>query len=165
MAHPSPEGNSSLPQLHLDSVWQASPFPVSLVPTRNRLDSMEPSSPETRIAVLGLLVFLIVGGLVLFHTFSQSSEFPDSVVYEGQHYGRAAYPETNNTSIDLQKVIFSDKGKRIGHLDGQTVVAESSDENTPESKPGVYELDGTNLILIGDESKNAAYVNLSNASE
>ena len=126
---------------------------------------MKPSSFETRVAVLGLLLFLIVGGLVLFHTFSQSSEFPDSVVYEGQHYGRAAYPETNNTSIDLQKVIFSDKGKRIGHLDGQTVVAESSDENTPESKPGVYELDGTNLILIGDESKNAAYVNLSNASE
>lgn len=154
-----------MPQLHLDSVWQASPFPASLVPTRNRLDSMEPSSPGTRIAVLGLLAFLIVGGLVLFHTFSQSSEFPDSVVYEGQHYGRAAYPETNNTSIDLQKVIFSDKGKRIGHLDGQTVVAESSDENTPESKPGVYELDGTNLILIGDESKNAAYVNLSNPSE
>lgn len=126
---------------------------------------MKPSSFETRIAVIGLLLFLIAGGLVLFHTFSQSSEFPDSVVYEGQHYGRAAYPETNNTSIDLQKVIFSDKGKRIGHLDGQTVVAESSDENTPESKPGVYELDGTNLILIGDESKNAAYVNLSNPSE
>ena len=165
MAHPSPEGNSSLPQLHLDSVCQASPFPVSLVPTRNRLDSMKPSSPGTRIAILGLLVFLIVGGLVLFRTFSQSSEFPDSVVYEGQHYGRAAYPETNNTSIDLQKVIFSDKGKRIGHLDGQTVVAESSDENTPEPKPGVYELDGTNLILIGDENKNAAYVNLSNPSE
>lgn len=126
---------------------------------------MKPSSPGTRIAILGLLVSLIVGGLVLFHTFSQSSEFPDSVVYEGQHYGRAAYPETNNTSIDLQKVIFSDKGKRIGHLDGQTVVAESSDENTPEPKPGVYELDGTNLILIGDENKNAAYVNLSNPSE
>lgn len=126
---------------------------------------MKPSSPGTRIAILGLLVFLIVGGLVLFRTFSQSSEFPDSVVYEGQHYGRAAYPETNNTSIDLQKVIFSDKGKRIGHLDGQTVVAESSDENTPEPKPGVYELDGTNLILIGDENKNAAYVNLSNPSE
>lgn len=126
---------------------------------------MEPSSPGTRIAALGLLIFLIVGGFVSFHTFSQSSEFPDSVVYEGQHYGRAAYPETSNTSIDLQKVIFSDKGKRIGHLDGQTVVAESSDENTPESKPGVYELDGTNLILIGDESKNAAYVNLSNPSE
>ena len=126
---------------------------------------MKPSSFETRIAVIGLLLFLIVGGLVLFRTFSQSSEFPDSVVYDGQHYGRAAYPETNNTSIDLQKVIFSDKGKRIGHLDGQMVVAESSDENTPESKPGVYELDGTNLILIGDESKNAAYVNLSNPSE
>lgn len=126
---------------------------------------MKPSSFETRIAVIGLLLFLIVGGLILFHTFSQSSEFPDSVVYDGQHYGRAAYPETNNTSIDLQKVIFSDKGKRIGHLDGQMVVAESSDENTPESKPGVYELDGTNLILIGDESKNAAYVNLSNPSE
>lgn len=126
---------------------------------------MKPSSLETRIAVLGLLVFLIVGGLVLFRTFSQSSEFPDSVVYEGQHYGRAAYPGASDTGIDLQKVIFSDKGKRIGHLDGQTVVAESSDENAPESKPGVYELDGTNLILIGDENKNAAYVNLSNPSE
>ena len=71
----------------------------------------------------------------------------------------------NDTGIDLQKAIFSDKGKRIGHLDGQTVVAESSDENTSESKPGVYELDGTNLLLIGDESNNAAYVNLSNPSE
>lgn len=126
---------------------------------------MEPSSPGTRIAVIGLLLFLIVGGLVLFHTFSQSSEFPDSVVYEGQHYGRAAYPGVSDTDIDLQKVIFSNKGKRIGHFYGQTVVAESSDENTPESKPGVYELDGTNLILIGDENKNAAYVNLSNPSE
>lgn len=126
---------------------------------------MEPSNPGTRIAVLGLLVFLIVGGLVSFHTFSQSSEFPDSVVYEGQHYGRAAYPSASDTDIDLQKVIFSNKGKRIGHLDGQTVIAESSDENTPESKPGVYELDGTNLILIGDENKNTAYVNLSNPSE
>ena len=126
---------------------------------------MKPSSFETRIAVIGLLLFLLVGGFVLFHTFLQSSEFPDSVVYDGQRYGRAAYPSASNTGIDLQKAIFSDKGKRIGHLDGQTVVAESSDENTPESKPGVYELDGTNLILIGDESKNAAYVNLSNASE
>ena len=126
---------------------------------------MKPSSFGTRVAVLGLLVFLIVGGLILFRTFSQSSEFPDSVVYEGQHYGRATYPDASNTGIDLQKAIFSDKGKRIGHLDGQTVVAESSDKNTPESKPGVYELDGTNLILIGDESKNAAYVNLSNPSE
>ena len=154
-----------MPQLHLDLAWQASLFPTSLAPTKIPRDIMKPSSLETRIAILGLLVFLIVGGLVLFRTFSQSSKFPDSVVYDGQHYGRAAYPETSNTSIDLQKVIFSDKGKRIGHLDGQTVVAESSDENTPESKPGVYELDGTNLILIGDESKNAAYVNLSNPSE
>lgn len=154
-----------MPQLHLDLAWQASLFPTSLAPTRNLLDSMKPSTLETRIAVLGLLVFLIVGGLVLFRTFSQSSEFPDSVVYEGQHYGRAAYPDASNTGIDLQKAIFSDKGKRIGHLDGQTVVAESSDENAPESKPGVYELDGTNLILIGDENKNAAYVNLSNPSE
>ena len=103
---------------------------------------MKPSSFETRIAVIGLLLFLIVGGLVLFHTFSQSSEFPDSVVYEGQHYGHAAYPDASDTGINLQKVIFSDKGKRIGHHDGQTGVAESSDEN-----------------------KNAAYVNLSNASE
>lgn len=154
-----------MPQLHLDLAWQALLFPTSLAPTGNRLDSMKPSSLETRIAVLGLLVFLIVGGLVLFRTFSQSSEFPNSVVYDGQHYGRAAYPDASNTGIDLQKVIFSDKGKRIGHLDGQTVVAESSDKNTPKSKPGVYELDGTNLILIGDESKNAAYVNLSNPSE
>ena len=126
---------------------------------------MKPSSLGTRIAVLGLLVFLIVGGLILFDTFSQSSGLPNSVVYEGQHYGRAAYPDANDTGIDLQKAIFSDKGKRIGHLDGQTVVAESSDENTSESKPGVYELDGTNLLLIGDESNNAAYVNLSNPSE
>lgn len=126
---------------------------------------MEPSNPGTRIAVIGLLLFLIVGGLVLFRTFSQSSEFPDSVVYDEQHYGRAAYPETSNTSIDLHKAIFSDKGKHIGYLDGQTVVAESSDENAPESMPGVYELDGTSLILIGDENKNAAYVNLSNPSE
>ena len=126
---------------------------------------MKPSSFGTRITVLGLLVFLIVGGLVLFHAFSQSSEFPDSVVYDGQHYGRAAYPDANDTGIDLQKAIFSDKGKRIGHLDGQTVVAESSDKDTPESKPDVYELDGTNLLLIGDESNNAAYVNLSNPSE
>ena len=126
---------------------------------------MKPSSLETRIAVLGLLVFFIVGGLVLFHAFSQSSGLPNSVVYEGQHYGRAAYPDANDTGIDLQKAIFSDKGKRIGHLDGQTVVAESSDENTSESKPGVYELDGTNLLLIGDENNNAAYVNLSNPLE
>ena len=154
-----------MPQLHLDLAWQALLFPTSPVPTGNHLDSMKPSSLETRIAVLGLLVFLIVGGLVLFRTFSQSSEFPDSVVYEGQHYGRAAYPGASDTGIDLQKVIFSDKGKRIGHLDGQTVVAESSDENAPDSKPGVHELDGTNLILIGDENKNAAYVNLSNPSE
>ena len=126
---------------------------------------MKPSSLETRIAVLGLLVFLIVGGLVLFRTFSQSSEFPDSVVYEGQRYRHAAYPDASDIGIDLQKAIFSDRGKRIGHLDGQTVVAESSDENALESKPSVYELDGTNLILIGDESNNAAYVNLSNPSE
>ena len=126
---------------------------------------MKPSSLGTRIAVLGLLVFLIVGGLALFHTFSQSSKLPDSVVYEGQHYGRAAYPDANDTGIDLQKAIFSDKGKRIGHLDGQTVVAESSDENAPESKPGVYELDGTNLLHLGEENNNAAYVNLSNPSE
>ena len=126
---------------------------------------MKPSSFGTRITVLGLLVFLIVGGLILFDTFSQSSGLPNSVVYEGQHYGRAAYPDANDTGIDLQKAIFSDKGKRIGHLDGQTVVAESSDENTSESKPGVYELDGTNLLLIGDESNNAAYINLSNPSE
>lgn len=154
-----------MPQLHLDLAWQASLFPTSPVPTGNRLDSMKPSSLETRIAVLGLLVFLIVGGLVLFRTFSQSSEFPNSVVYDGQHYGRAAYPDASNTGIDLQKAIFSDKGKHIGYLDGQTVVAESSDENAPESMPGVYELDGTSLILIGDEDKNAAYVNLSNPSE
>lgn len=155
-----------MPQPHLDLAWQASLFPTSPMPTGNRLDSMKPSSLETRIAVLGLLVFLIVGGLVLFRTFSQSSEFPDSVVYDGQHYGRAAYPDASGTGIDLQKAIFSDKGKRIGHLDGQTVVAaESSDENAPESKPGVYELDGTNLMLIGDENKNAAYANLSNPSE
>ena len=126
---------------------------------------MKLSSLETRIAVLGLLVFLIVGGLVLFRTFSQSSEFPDSVVYDGQRYGRAAYPDASGTGIDLQKVIFSDKSKRIGHLDGQTVVAESSDENVSESKPGVYELDGTSLLLIGDENKDAAYVNLSTPSE
>ena len=154
-----------MPQPHLDFAWQAPLFLTSPVPTGIHWDTMKPSSLETRIAVLGLLVFLIVGGLVLFRTFSQSSEFPDSVVYEGQHYERAAYPGASDTGINLQKVIFSDKGKRIGHLDGQTVVAKSSDENAPESKPGVYELDGTNLILIGDENKNAAYVNLSNASE
>ena len=126
---------------------------------------MRPSDIGTKAAILGFLLFLIAGGLILFHAFSQSSELPDSVVYEGQYYGRAAYPDASDTGIDLQKVIFSDKGKRIGHLDGQTVIAESSDENALESKPGVYELDGTNLLLIGDENRNAAYVNLSNSLE
>ena len=80
---------------------------------------MKPSSLETRIAVLGLLVFLIVGGLVLFHTFSRSAEIPDSVVYDGQRYGRAAYPDASNTGIDLQKAISPIKANASDILTGK----------------------------------------------